>query len=123
MANADSTTPLTGADFSHPKFVWRFYLPRFCRMKYVIAHTEAEARKKLRNPAYIFSARFLITEGVYQLIATRTLTTGEVETFTLPDMLTSRERAERYASEWAYTSSFPGRTGTVTFDVVEVRHA
>mgnify|MGYP001030049542 CR=1 FL=1 len=113
---------------TQPKFVWRFFLPRLTRLKFVIAHSEAEARKQLRNPAYVFSARFLITDGVYQLQAHMRCSDGSSKDTTLPEMFTSRELAENIARENSFEFSHPcrpgrpARSGKVTLEVVEVRH-
>lgn len=109
---------------SHPKFIWRFYSPRTNQRHTVIASTEAEACSCLRNPAYLFSARIRIriTEGVYQVLAHLHLSDGEGRSFLLPDLFADHQQAERLASAAAFNFSFPGHTGKVTCEVVEVRH-
>lgn len=117
-AAAMATVP----DQSHPKFIWRFYSPRTNQRHTVIASTEAEARSRLRNPAYLFSARIRITEGVYQVRAHLHLSDGEVRSFLLPDLFADHQRAENLASASGFNFSFPGHTGSVTCEVVEVHH-
>ncbi|EBA0639952.1 host cell division inhibitor Icd-like protein [Salmonella enterica] len=117
-AAAMATTPTQ----SHPKFIWRFYSPRTNQRHTVIASTEAEARSRLRNPAYLFSARIRITEGVYQVRAHLHLSDGEARSFLLPDLFADHQRAENLASASGFNFSFPGHTGSVTCEVVEVHH-
>ncbi|EJC0229189.1 host cell division inhibitor Icd-like protein [Salmonella enterica] len=107
---------------SHHKFLWRFYSPRTNQRHTVIASTEAQARSRLRNPAYLFSARIRITEGVYQVRACLHLSDGEERSFLLPDLFADRQQAERLASASGFNFSFPGHTGQVICEVVEVRH-
>lgn len=104
------------------EFIWRFYSPRTNQCRTVIACTETEARKKLRNSSCLFSARIRITGGVYQVLAHLRLSTGERDSFLLPDLFADHQQAERPASAAAFNFSFPGHTGKVTCEVVEVRH-
>ncbi|EOV0253895.1 host cell division inhibitor Icd-like protein, partial [Salmonella enterica] len=113
-----ATTPTQ----SHHKFIWRFYSPRTNQRYTVIASTEAQARSRLRNPAYLFSARIRITESVYQVRACLHLSDGEERSFLLPDLFADRQQAENLASAAAFNFSFPGHTGQVTCEVVEVHH-
>lgn len=107
---------------THPKFIWRFYSPRTNQRKMVIASTEAEARSRLHNPAYLFSARIRIMVGVYQVKAYLHLSTGEGRSFLLPGLFVDHQQAERLASAAAFNFSFPDHTGKVTCEVVEVSH-
>ncbi|EKR1705903.1 host cell division inhibitor Icd-like protein [Salmonella enterica subsp. enterica serovar Carrau] len=107
---------------SHHKFLWRFYSPRTNQRHTVIASTEAQARSRLRNPAYLFSTRIRITEGVYQVRACLHLSDGEERSFLLPDLFADHQQAENLASAAAFNFSFPGHTGQVTCEVVEVHH-
>ncbi|EAP5230186.1 host cell division inhibitor Icd-like protein [Salmonella enterica] len=111
------------AESAHPKFIWRFYSPRTNQRTTVTASTETEARSRLHNPSCLFSARIRITEGVYQVLAHLHLSTGERDSFLLPDLFADHQQAERLASAAAFNFSFPGHTGNVTCEVVEVRHA
>ncbi|EKS4475425.1 host cell division inhibitor Icd-like protein [Salmonella enterica] len=117
-AAAMATTPTQ----SHHKFLWRFYSPRTNQRHTVIASTEAQARSRLCNPVYLFSARIRITEGVYQVRACLHLSDGEERSFLLPDLFADRQQAERLASASGFNFSFPGHTGQVICEVVEVRH-
>ncbi|EJG7679288.1 host cell division inhibitor Icd-like protein [Salmonella enterica] len=117
-AAAMATVPVQ----SHHKFLWRFYSPRTNQRHTVIASTEAQARSRLRNPAYLFSARIRITEGVYQVRAHLHLSDGEERSFLLPDLFADHQQAENLASAAAFNFSFPGHTGQVTCEVVEVHH-
>ncbi|MCX8958141.1 host cell division inhibitor Icd-like protein [Erwinia psidii] len=117
MANANSNT------LAHPKFIWRFHSPRTNQRITIIASTEAEARSRLSNPAYLFSARIRITEGVYQVLAHLHLSGGEGCSFLLPDLFADHQQAEHLASAAAFNFSFLGHTGKVTCEVVEVCHA
>lgn len=117
-------TPLNGRNsFTPNKFIWRFYSPRTNQRSTVIASTEAEARSHLRNPSCLFSARFRITEGVYQVLAHLQSSTGEGRSFLLPDLFADHQQAERLASAAAFNFAFPGHAGNVTCEVIEVRHA
>ncbi|EIN5301378.1 host cell division inhibitor Icd-like protein [Salmonella enterica] len=107
---------------SHHKFLWRFYSPRTNQRHTVIASTEVQARSRLRNPAYLFSARIRITKGVYQVRACLHLSDGEERSFLLPDLFADHQQAENLASAAAFNFSFPGHTGQVTCEVVEVHH-
>lgn len=114
MATIPTQTP--------PKFIWRFYSPCTNQRRTVIASTEAEARSRLYNPSCLFSARIRITESVYQVLAHLHLSTGERDSFLLPDLFANHQQAERLTSTAAFNFSFPGHTGKVTCEVLEVRH-
>ncbi|MFC0139684.1 host cell division inhibitor Icd-like protein [Erwinia mallotivora] len=107
---------------THHKFIWRFYSPRTNQHRTVVAFTEAEARSRLRNPAYLFSARIRIIEGVYQVLAHLHSSTGEGRSFLLPDLFADHQQAGRLASAAAFNFSFPDHIGNVTCEVVEVCH-
>ncbi|TKI02445.1 host cell division inhibitor Icd-like protein [Martelella alba] len=80
---------------THPKFIWRFYSPRTNQRTTIIASTEAEARSRLRNPSYLLSVRIRITDGVYQVLAHLHSSTGEKDSFLLPDLFANHQQAER----------------------------
>ncbi|EAS1838174.1 host cell division inhibitor Icd-like protein [Salmonella enterica] len=119
---SEAATMATVPGQLHPKFIWRFYSPRTNQRYTVIASTEAEARSRLRNSAYLFSARIRITEGVYQVRAHLHLSDGEERSFLLPDLFADHQQAENLASASGFNFSFPGHTGSVTCEVVEVFH-